>query len=298
MDRVAKVPAYVYVFALLSMVFWGMSFIWTSVVFEYYQPITTIFLRLVISCAFLFALLSATGYLQRIRREHILLFLASAIFNPFFYFIGENYGLKYSTPAVSAIMIATIPVVSPIMAWFMIREQVRLITVAGIIISFAGILVMLINPDLSLTARPEGILFLLFAVVSAVVYSVLLKKLTHTYTPINIIAWQNLIGVFLFLPVFLIMDLDAFLMVSPGPRLITALLSLAIFASSMAFVLFATAIKHLGVNRANVYGNLIPVITAIASYFLLQEIFTTKKIAGILIVLLGVIITQMTKRRK
>jgi len=171
-------------------------------------------------------------------------------------------------------------------------------TVAGIIISFAGILVMLINPDLTLTARPEGIFFLLFAVFSAVIYSVLLKKLTVSYTPVNIIAWQNLIGVFLFLPVFLVMDFDSFIRVKPDLRLLTALFSLAIFASSLAFILFATAIKYLGVNRANVYGNLIPVITAVASYFLLQEIFDLKKIAGILIVLLGVLITQLTKIKR
>ncbi len=298
MERVVKVPAYVYVFALLSMVFWGMSFIWTSIVFEYYQPITTIFLRLVVSGIFLFLLLAVSGYLQRVRRQDIWLFLASALFNPFFYFIGENYGLKYSTPAVSAIMIATIPVVSPFLAWFMIREKIRMMTVAGIIISFAGILVMLINPDLTLTARPEGIFFLLFAVFSAVIYSVLLKKLTVSYTPVNIIAWQNLIGIFLFLPVFLVMDFDSFIRVKPDLRLLTALFSLAIFASSLAFILFATAIKYLGVNRANVYGNLIPVITAVASYFLLQEIFDLKKIAGILIVLLGVLITQLTKIKR
>lgn len=291
-------PAYVYVFALLAMVFWGMSFIWTSIVFEYYDPIATIFLRLLISSAFLFLILFISGPFQKIRKKHFLLFLASAIFNPFFYFIGENFGLKYSSASVSAVIIATIPLFTPLAAWYMIKEKVSVMNIAGIIISFLGILIMLIKPDLSFSANPTGIAFLLFAVISAVIYSVLLKKLTQSYSPLNIIAWQNLIGVFLFLPFFLIMDLNNFLSVAVDTRLLSALFSLAIFASSMAYVLFAVTLKHIGVNRTNVYSNLIPVITAVGSYYILDEVFNTGKIVGIIIVISGVILTQVNKVKK
>lgn len=290
-------PAYIYIFALLAMIFWGMSFIWTSIVFDYYPPITTIFLRLVISSTFLFIILAVSGFLQRIRREHFLLFLLSAIFNPFFYFLGENYGLKYSTPSISAVVIATIPLFTPFAAWFMIREKVSRLNIAGIMISFTGILVMLIRPDFSFATDPLGVILLLLAVVSAVIYSVLLKRLTKHYTPVNIIAWQNLLGVIFFLPLFLILDFGEFIAVVPDRRLLVALFSLAIIASSVAYVLFATTIKHIGVSRANVYSNLIPVTTVIASYFILDEIFTGRKVLGIVIVILGVFITQINKLR-
>ncbi len=289
---------YIYIAALLAMAFWGMSFVWTSIVFEYYPPITTIFLRLVISSIFLFIILSFTGFLKRIRKEHMLLFLTSAIFNPFFYFLGENYGLKYSTASISAVVITTIPVLTPFAAWFMIREKISMLNIAGIMISFTGILVMLINPDFSFTTDPKGVLMLFGAVLSAVIYSILLKKLMAFYSPVNLIAWQNLLGAVLFLPLFLLLDLDEFVHVVPDRRLLFALCSLAILASSLSYILFATTIKQLGVNRANVYSNLIPVITAIASYFILDEMFSGKKIAGIIIVIFGVIITQINKTKR
>ncbi len=290
--------AYIYIAALLAMIFWGMSFVWTSIVFEYYPPITTIFLRLVISSTFLFIILAISGFLKKIRKEHLLLFLASAIFNPFFYFLGENYGLKHSSASISAVVIATIPVFTPFAAWILIREKVSNLNIAGIVISFAGILVMLIEPDLSFSTDPKGIALLFIAVCSAVIYSILLKKLMQFYTAVNLIAWQNLTGAVLFMPLFLVLDLDEFISVVPDGRLIFSLCSLAILASSLAFILFATSIKHLGVSRANVYSNLIPVITAIASYYILDEIFTGNKIAGIIIVIFGVIITQINKLKK
>lgn len=298
MEERALPRAYIYIAALLAMFFWGMSFVWTSIVFEYYPPITTIFLRLVISSTFLFIILAITGFLKKIRKEHLLLFLASAIFNPFFYFLGENYGLKHSSASISAVVIATIPVFTPFAAWILIREKVSTLNIAGIVISFVGILVMLIEPDLSFSADPKGIALLFMAVFSAVIYSILLKKLMRFYTAVNLIAWQNLAGAILFLPLFLFLDLDEFISVVPDSRLIFSLCSLAILASSLAFILFATSIKHLGVSKANVYSNLIPVITAIASYYILDEIFTGNKIAGIIIVIFGVIITQINKLKK
>jgi drug/metabolite transporter (DMT)-like permease len=293
-----KNPSFVYLAAIFAMLFWGLSFIWTTIVFDYYQPVTTIFLRLAISSVFLFAGLLLAGKLQIIRKEHLLLILLSAVFNPFFYFIGENFGLKYSTPSITAVVIATIPLFSPVAAWMMIRERISLLNIIGIFISFTGIMFMLINPDFSLSASPAGILLLLFAVVSAVIYSVFLKRLTQHYSPVNIIAWQNLIGVILFLPLFLFFDLEGFLQVRPDARLLTALFSLAVFASSLAYILFTYTIRQLGVSRANVYSNLIPVITALASWYFLDEVFNIQKISGIIIVISGLVLTQIRKIKR
>lgn len=287
----------VYISAFLAMLFWGLSFIWTSIVLEYYTPIPTIFLRLVISASFLLLVLRLWGRLQKIKREHFWLFLLSATFNPFLYFIGENYGLLHTSPSVTAIIIATIPLFTPLAARYMVRERLSWYNFLGIVISFAGIMLMLLKPDLTFIVSPKGILFLALAVFSAVIYSVLLKKLTVHYNAASIIAWQNLLGVFLFLPLLTGWESMAFIDVVPDTRCIISLVSLAIFASSLAFILFTYTIGKIGVSRANVYSNLIPVVTAIASYFLLGEEFPAGKIAGIIIVLSGVMITQIKKKQ-
>jgi drug/metabolite transporter (DMT)-like permease len=240
-------------------------------------------------------LLLATGRLQRIKNKHLPLLLISTLFNPFLYFIGENHGVKLTTPTITAIFIATIPLFTPLAAWMMIREKLSFINLLGIVISFGGILIMLINPDISFDVSAGGMLFLMLAVFSAVVYSIFLKKLTEFYRPFSIIAWQNLIGMLFFLPLFLSLDLNEFMEVRPDPRLISSLLFLAVFASSLAFIFFTYTIKMIGVSRANVYANLIPVVTAFTSFFVLGELFSLNKIAGIIIVIAGVILTQIKK---
>lgn len=279
------------------MLLWGMSFVWTAILLEYFAPISIIFLRLVISALFMFLILWISNAFQKIRKEHRLLFFLSALFNPFFYFIGENYGVKLTTPTISAVIIATIPLFAPIAARYILHEKMSWLNIAGLLTSFGGILIMLLNADLQLDANPLGAGALLFAVISAVFYAILLKKLSAFYKPFFIIAIQNLIGVFYFLPFFLWFEANHFLQIRPTSEMVFSLLSLAILCSTFAFVLFASAMRKLGVSRVNVFSNLIPVFTGIFSYFVINEQIGSQKILGIIIVISGLFLSQIRKQK-
>ncbi|NCA84578.1 MAG: DMT family transporter [Clostridia bacterium] len=286
-------PAYTYILVTLAMVFWGMSFVWSKIVLGYYEPITTVLLRLILSSALLFAGLAAFGKLRRLRRADLKLFMLSAAFNPFLYFLGENYGLKYSSPTVTAVIIATIPVFTPVVAYLIYREKLSLLNIFGLVVSFLGVLFMLLEQDYSLSVSPVGVAWLALAVVTAVFYSVLLKKLAVRYDAFLIIAVQNLIGTFYFLPLFFIFDFAQFITVKPTTELITSLLLLAVFASSLAFVFFTISSREIGISRTNLFTNLIPVFTAIFSFMILGEAFEMQKVLGMVVVITGVMMSQM-----
>lgn len=285
----------VHLAALTSMFFWGISYIWSKIVFETYSPLTTIFLRLSVSFTFLIVLLYITRQQEKIRREDYLLFIVSAALNPFLYFIGENFGLSMSSASLSAIVVATIPLFAPIAAWYAFKEKLKKVNLLGLLISFAGLLVIILNKNFQLTANPEGLLFLFLAVASAVFYSIFLKKLTARYKPLTIITWQNMLGLIYFLPFFLYFDGNHFFSVLPDNRTIGAILLLGVFASSVSFILFTYTIKNLGIIKSNLYTNLIPIFTAGFSVVILGESLTLQKVIGIIIVISGVILSESGK---
>ncbi len=285
----------VYLFAVLSMLFWGLSFVWFKIVVKWYEPITIIFLRLIISSTLLIAFLLLTRTWHTIKRKHIKYFLLLSFTQPFCYFLGESFGLKHVSSTIASVIIATIPLFSPFAAYYVVREKVTFSVIIGIAFSFAGILLMLFNPDLSLNASPKGVLLLFFAVFAAVAYSVIIRKISHEYNPVTIITHQNLIGALYFLPLFLFFDFDHFLTVKPTRELILAMLQLAVFASTLAYVFYIIAIKGIGMLKANVFTNLIPVFTGLFSFFLLGETFTALKIGGIILVMSGVVLSQSQK---
>lgn len=286
-----SLPLY-YFLAVLSMLFWGLTFVWSKIALGYYEPITIIFIRLVIASAILALIIKLWGKQQKIERSDQKWFYLLALTQPFFYFLGENYGLKYVSSTISSVVIATIPLFTPFAAFFFTREKTSIFSWLGIVVSFAGILIMILNPDLSLNAAPIGIAFLFLAVFSAVIYSAFIKRLTDKYSALTIIARQNLLGAIYFLPLFLFFDYESFILVKPTQSLVFAILQLAVFGSCLAYIFFIMAVAKLGMVKANIFTNLIPVFTAVFAYFVLSEVFTVQKVTGVLLVISGILVSQ------
>lgn len=279
------------------MFFWGMSYIWMKQVFVHIGPATTILIRLLISSVFLFILLKLMRKTERIYKKDVGIIFLAALLNPFLYFIGESFGLQLVSPTISAAIIATIPVFTPVFAYIFLREKLSWLSIAGLIISFAGILVMLVLKDLTFSASPDGIPLLFGAVASAVFYGLLLKKLTLRYKPLTIVWLQNSIGILYFLPVVLLKEGKEISDIQLTFPIIQNLILLGIFASSLAFVFFTYTVSKIGISRTNIYTNMIPVFAAFFSYYILNELITSEKIVGIALVITGVILSQKRKKK-
>ena len=283
----------VYISLILSMLFWGYTFVAFKFALESFKPISIIFFRLIISVIFLFTTAHLTGKLQKIKRSDYRYFFILAFFEPFLYFLGESFGLTYVSSTIGSVIIAIIPLIVPIAAYFMYREKLTILNWIGLIVSFAGVIVVVFSSEAEIIARLKGVVLLFLAVLSAVGYSLTVKGLSHKYNGFTITAYQNALGIILFLPLFLWNDASAILTVRPSVMSWTSLLYLAIFGSSLTFVLFTFAIREIGVSRANIFSNLIPVFTAVFSYFLLKEAMPGLKVTGIFIVLTGVFLSQV-----
>jgi len=72
---------------------------------------------------------------------------------------------------------------------------------------------------------------------------------------------------------------------------------LAIFTSCGAFVLFAYSVRHLGIARANIFSNLIPVFTALFAFFIVGDIITLRNAIGMMVVIAGLFLSQARKKR-
>jgi drug/metabolite transporter (DMT)-like permease len=283
----------VYVGIVMAMIFWSLSFIWYKDVFKFLSPFTTILFRLTISGAILFLVSFIAGRLQPVKKKDLRLFLLLALSEPFFYFIGESLGMQYVTPTIAAVMIALIPLFVPVFAFFVLKEQIIRKNIVGIFISFAGVLLVILNDELRLVASLKGVMLMSVAVASAVAYSIFLRKLASNYNPLTLIAWQNSIGAVLFLPLVLIFEAPQLKTIDFTGGMWVPLLNLSIFASSIAFLLYTYGVQNLGAFRANIFTNAIPVFTAIFSFYMMHERLLSQNILGIVLVVGGLVLSQL-----
>ncbi len=288
----------VYGAIILAMMCFALSFVWFKIANISYGPITIVLFRLVISSVILFFFTRISKRLILPDKKDFKYILLLAFFEPFLYFMGESFGLQYLSSTVAAVIISTIPLVAPFAAYFFFKEKVSTRNLIGIIISFTGVILVIFEFGVGLTASPLGILLQFTAVLSAVGYTVVLHKISTKINNISIILIQNALGVIYFLPFWLIFEKNRFVSTPFDREGMIAIIYLAIFASTFAFIFFTYSIRHLGITKANMFTNAIPVFTAIFAWIILGDLLSAQKITGIIIVISGLFVAQMNFKKR
>ncbi len=284
-----------YTLITASVVFWGVSFILTKELFLSEEHITVtilIALRLAIASAVMLPALALTRHLQRIRKEDLKWFLLLALCEPFIYHLCETNGVRLVSGSLASVVIATIPLFVPFGMWAAYRQRIKPSLIIGVLLSLAGVFLML-NGEIGFQGSAlQGLLFLSGAVVIAVVYTLLLVKVVNRYHPLVVTTWQNVIGLAYFLPLVFIFDSQSLPLLSWSPKMLLLLLVLGIFCSTLAYAGYNYGVRNLGASEACIFNNAIPVFSLITAVAIGQEDFSWLKVIGMAIVIAGVILAQ------
>ncbi|MBQ9313048.1 MAG: EamA family transporter [Bacteroidales bacterium] len=284
-----------YIATIVATVLWGASFVWTNQLFLEcnFPGVTLILFRLAIAFVLMFSFFSITKKLDKVKKKDWKIFIALAVFQPFLYFIGETYGIKYIGDAsFAAVMIALIPISVPLMIALFYKNKVKPLLVIGAVISVIGVVIMSMNisgGNISL----KGVLFLVEAIITACMYNVILRKLlSKGYGAITITTYQNMIATILYIPMFFIMEYKDFSSIQWSFTAVFNILALAVLCSSVAYVCYSYGASIISVEKEAVFNNAIPVVTIIFSILIGQEVFSIRKVLGMLVVLIGLMISQ------
>jgi drug/metabolite transporter (DMT)-like permease len=288
----------IYIASSFAILLWGMSYIWTDKLLELGIPVFYfVFVRILLAGTVLFLLNVAYGRIKRIQRQDLGKFLLLAFFEPFIYFVCETYGVEMTSPTISAMIIATIPIFSIAAGRIFFKERITALNIVGVTLSLMGIIMVIMKGDIGGNDLIMGIILLIVAVIAEVGHATITKSLSGNYSSQIIVMYQFLIGSVYLLPLFLWKGLDGFnATLYFSADVWYPLICLAILCSSLAFSLWVSTIKHLGVAKSSIFSALIPVVTALIAWILGTQM-TTMQWAGIAISTVGVILSQYTSKK-
>jgi drug/metabolite transporter (DMT)-like permease len=284
--------------ALLIVLAWGVSFVSTKVLLDNgLRPAEIYIYRFLLAYLLVLCVCHKRLFSNSLRDE--LLFATCGLCGGSIYFIAENTALEYTL--VSNVSLIT--AISPLLTTFLIgmiykSERPSKGIYIGSIVALLGVACVIFNSSFVVKMNPIGDLLSFAAALSWAVYSLVLRKLNALYSIMFISRKTFFYGVLTALPYMLtepeITSPTVLLQADVWPHM----LFLGVFASMIAYVIWAQSVKHLGAITASNYIYLQPIVTLIASVIILSETITIVGYLGCALILGGLWLGDYLTRKK
>ncbi len=278
--------------AAFTVLLWGTTFISTKVLLEDFQPVEILFFRFLLGLAALLA--ACPRRLRGTDARQELTFAAAGLCGVCLYYLLENIALTYTMASNVGIIISVAPFFTAILSRIFLRREERLRPsfFLGFAVAMAGIALIHFNGS-ALALNPLGDLLAVLAALLWACYSILTRKISaYGYNTILTTRRIFLYGLLFMLPALLLFDfrLDLGRFAEPGNLL--NILFLGLGASAACFVTWNFAVKLLGAVKTSVYIYMVPVVTVVTSVLILHEPFTWMTLAGTLLTLAGLLLSE------
>ena len=229
-------------------------------------------------------------YKKNILLMTVISILGVTIFNSFTYI-----SLQTTMVINSTLMASVAPVMMIGFSWLIFRTKTTTLQFAGIVLSLLGAFAIVLKGSLNNLYNlyfTAGDLWMLAAVVSWCLYSVLLKKIDSKTSQLANLEVMIIIGVVFIIPFYVIESFNSTYLPSTGLDL--AIIGyVALFASIVAFFSWNKGVSIIGPNRASLFLHLIPVFSAIWAISFLNEKFAFFHVIGVLFILSGIILSNI-----
>ena len=179
---------------MFTILLWSLGYVWTKAAMEQFSPVSIGFLRYIVASVTLAALAAAyrTGLP---RREELPWLLLSGAVGFFLYMIAYNIGQEVTTVATASLVIATVPVMTALLARAVYGERLRPLQWGAIGVEFAG--VALLTAVSGVMAGNWGVLWLVAAAAELLVLLALAALVTlleaAALAALELLAWGSLL---------------------------------------------------------------------------------------------------------
>ena len=280
---------------LLTAIFWGGTFIAGRTLSDHVAPFSAAFLRFFIaSIPLLYMTYRMEGRFPPIQKEKIFYLLLLGLTGVFLYNVFFFKGLRLIHAGRASLVIANNPVFIAIASFFLFKEKLNAVKIVGILVSVSGAMVAISRGNLQgmLTESiGRGEIFIFFAVLSWVSYSLIGKRVMQDFSAIEAVTYASVTGAIMLFPAALAEGMSTDIFEYSAANWIS-LFYLGFFGTVLGFVWYYEGIKKLGLAKASLFINFVPISAIILAFLFLDEPITISLLAGAAMVSLGVYLTN------
>lgn len=288
--------AHIYhILAIITSAIWGTTFISSKLLLqEGLSPAAIMILRFVLAYVLMLPFVRGKWFCKSLKDELLMVLLG--ISGGSLYFLLENTALVYTQASNVAIIIAATPLLTMLTVNLLDRGKGASKRLYGYsLMSLAGVALVILNGNFVLKLNPIGDLLTFGAVVTWVIYSIIIAKVQERYSSWMITRKIFFYGVVTLLPYFLIEPWDVTWEMMSRPMVWGNIAYLGVLASLGCYMTWNIVIKRLGAVDATNYLYINPIVAMITANLLLGERITPLAIAGTALILVGVYLAERKK---
>ncbi|MDD2984347.1 MAG: DMT family transporter [Crocinitomicaceae bacterium] len=273
---------------------------------DYLTPNVFILMR-VLGATLLFWIVRSFLPKEKIAKKDYPLLIASGLFgvaiNQLFFF----HGLNLSSSINSGIIMTMNPILVVILAYFLLKEKITSLKIAGIIFGTTGAVLLTLTSSKITGDSALGDVFLLINALSYAVYLVIVKPLMKTYSPLTVITYVFTFGlgfILLFPPTVTDLFVTNFSQIPMDAWIKIAFVIVGV--TFLTYLLTMYGLKYLSPSISSSYIYFQPVLVIFfAIYFSYLGIaadytgtITLEKMGYMLLIFIGVGLTSLRKSKK
>ena len=287
---------------LLVVLIWGANFPILKQVLDVMHPFVVNVFRFTFSMIAIGIVLISSGK-NRLRSLTTTLqknpgkLIPLGILGYFLYQLFFILGIENTTAGNSALLMASTPAWTAIIAVLFTQESLGLKAILGLAASMAGAIFIVIFGTRAVSTDSEFLIGNVLIVVAAFCwgsYTALSRPVTRTIDPVSF----TFLGLLLSFPLNIALAIPFLGEVDWSSVTILswcAIIYSGGLSTGIAVVLWMYVVKYAGATNTAVFGNLVPVVALIGSYFILHEIITAGQIIGGLVILFGIFLMRLEK---
>lgn len=282
----------------------GFSFIYVKIALDYANPYDVLAHRFSVAMLVLFLLvITKIVQLPKIQFKSIGVLILLSLFYPILFFLLLTVGMVSTSASEAGIIFAMTPVLTLIFAALFLNERTSLFQKAGVLISVTAVMYIFYKNGVNTTTNSLiGNLLLILSVLSAIGYFILIKKLSSSYTPLDLTIIIVFVAFLVFNGIAIFRhtqthSLNSFFQPLSNNQFLIATLYLGILSTLLTSFLTNYSLSAIPASSVSIFNNLSPIFAIFGGVVVLGDQLFDYQLYGGAFVFLGMIATLFFKNK-
>lgn len=285
-----------YAWLTFCVLVWGSNFVFGKMLVEVFSPSMLTTLRLLFIVLFLIGISAYKKQLRTVTKADFRALFFLGVIGVFINQWSFFAGLQTADPTTSALILATAPIVTGVLAAIFLKEKFTIRMLVGSVVALIGIYFVVTKGGVSSLQIDKGLIWIVITMITFAIMVIMTRLLSQRIDPFTITLYSNVVGLVVSIP--FAFTLDTPLRISFEISDWAFLISTAIVVHGIATLIWNNNIRYVDASKASILSNLEPFVAMVMGVLLLYKPIAGSELLGSLFIVGGVLLSTYQRKKR